>query len=151
MLSVTDLPTVNALLNATSAALLAVGFFFIRRRNIKAHQICMLSAFTTSALFLFSYLVYHFQVGSIPFGGQGLARTLYYAVLISHVGLAVLVVPLGLTALSLALTRRFVRHKTLAHKALPLWLYVSITGVIVYVMLYRLFPPAQSLTVFLNR
>ncbi len=151
MISIADLPTINALLNGTSAALLALGFFFIRQKQIRAHKICMLSAVTTSALFLLSYLVYHVHVGSISFTGQGLARPLYYSILITHVGLAILVVPLALTALSLALTKRFAKHKGLAHKTLPLWLYVSISGVIVYLMLYHLFPSSQTITLFQRR
>ena len=150
MLSVSDLPTLNAALNATSAALLALGYVFIRRRQIRAHRLCMLSAFTTSALFLASYLIYHLQVGSLPFAGQGMARPVYYGILLSHVSLAILVVPLGLTALYLALTKRFVKHKGIAHRTLPLWLYVSVTGVVVYLMLYHLFPSAQQLTVTLK-
>ncbi len=142
MISVAVLPTVNALLNATSAALLLFGFYFIRHRRIKAHKICMLSAVTTSALFLLSYLVYHLQVGSISFAGQGSVRPVYYAVLISHVSLAILVVPLVFTLLRRALTRRFSKHKALARKTLPIWLYVSVTGVVVYLMLYYLFPSA---------
>ena len=151
MISITDLPTINALLNGTSATLLAVGFYLIRQKKVRAHQICMLSAFATSALFLLSYLVYHLQVGSIPFTGQGLIRPVYFTILVSHVGLAALVVPLGLTALALALTKRFAKHKGLARKTLPLWLYVSISGVIVYLMLYHLFPSLPSITLFLKR
>ena len=146
MLTLNLLPTINAVLNGASAILLVLGFVLIRQKRIRAHRICMLSAFTTSALFLASYLVYHLQVGSVAFAGQDSVRLLYYAILVSHVGLAILVVPLGLTALFFGLTRRFARHKGVAHKALPLWLYVSITGVIVYLMLYQLSPSSPVIT-----
>ncbi len=106
-----------------------------------AHRLCMLSAFTTSAIFLISYLTYHYQVGSVSFKGYGWIRTVYFTVLISHTVLAAAIVPLVLITLTRALKENFDRHKRIARWTLPLWLYVSITGVIVYWMLYHLYPP----------
>jgi uncharacterized membrane protein YozB (DUF420 family) len=140
MLSVTDLPAVNASLNATSAILLAAGFRFIRRRQIMAHKRCMLAACAVSALFLVSYLTYHYYVGSMPFRGQGWVRPLYFAILISHTILATMIVPLAIVTLLRAWKADFRQHARLARWTLPIWLYVSVTGVIVYVMLYQLFP-----------
>ena len=137
-LSVTDLPAVNATLNGISAILLATGYVLIRRRRIAQHRLCMLAAFTTSTLFLISYLVYHAHVLSKPFTGQGPIRYVYYTILISHVLLAITILPLALITLSRALKRQFPRHKAIARWTLPLWLYVSVTGVIVYLMLYQL-------------
>lgn len=139
-LSLTDLPAVNAALNATSALLLATGYLCIRRRRVTAHKACMASAFVLSILFLVSYLTYHYHVGSVAFGGQGWIRTAYFAVLISHTILAVLIVPLALVTLARALRGRFGAHVRVARFTLPLWLYVSITGVVVYWMLYHLSP-----------
>jgi uncharacterized membrane protein YozB (DUF420 family) len=135
---VSALPAVNAALNATSAVLLVAGFACIRRRNIGAHRACMIAAFAVSTLFLVSYLVYHAQVGSRPFTGQGPIRTLYFTILISHTILAIVIVPLVLLTVRRALTGQFARHARLARWTLPLWLYVSVTGVVVYWMLYRM-------------
>jgi uncharacterized membrane protein YozB (DUF420 family) len=143
MLSITDLPTVNAALNATSAVLLASGYGFIRRRQIAAHKRCMLAACVTSALFLLSYLTYHYYVGSMPFRGQGGVRLLYFTILISHTILAVVIVPLALVTLFRAWKADFSRHVRIARWTLPIWFYVSVTGVIIYVMLYQLFPPIR--------
>lgn len=140
MISIPDLPSINATLNGTSALLLAIGYFFIRRRNVTAHKICMGSAFFSSILFLLSYLTYHYHVGSMPFTGQGWVRPLYFTILISHTILAVTIVPLALMTLYRALRGRFNRHVAIARWTLPLWLYVSVTGVIVYWMLYQLYP-----------
>ena len=140
-LSVSALPTLNAALNGTCALLLAVGYLFIRRRKVAAHKVCMVSAFGTSTLFLISYLTYHYHVGSRPFGGQGAIRTLYFTILISHTILATAIVPLVLITLYRGLKGRFDRHVAIARWTLPLWLYVSVTGVIVYWMLYHLYPP----------
>lgn len=137
MIPASYLPAINAALNSASAVLLTAGYLFIRNKNVTAHRLCMLSALATSALFLTSYLVYHFQVGSVPFRGQGWIRAVYFTVLISHTSLAVAVVPLVLVALARALKGSFERHKRVARWTLPLWLYVSITGVVVYWMLYR--------------
>lgn len=138
MINYSVLPAVNATLNALSAVLLFVGWLFIRRRNVPRHRACMLAAFTTSALFLTSYLVYHANVGSVPFTGQGTIRIVYFAILITHVILAAAIVPLALVTLSRALARRFDRHRRIARWTLPIWLYVSVTGVVIYVMLYRI-------------
>lgn len=135
------LPAVDAALNAASAALLALGFYFIRRRNIGAHKFCMLSAVATSALFLICYLTYHYFHGVTRFPGQGAVRPFYFALLGSHTVLAVVIVPLVLTTLYRAWRRRFDQHKRLARRTLPLWLYVSVTGVAVYWMLYHLYAP----------
>ena len=137
-MTVHDLPLLNASLNATSAVLLTTGYVFIRRGQRERHRACMLAALVMSVLFLTSYVVYHAQVGSVPFQGQGPVRSLYFAVLISHVVLAVAIVPLVVTTASRALTARFDRHRQIARWTLPLWLYVSVTGVVVYLMLYRL-------------
>jgi uncharacterized membrane protein YozB (DUF420 family) len=133
-----DLPTVNAALNATAALLLLTGWGLIRHGRRDAHRIAMLSAFSVSALFLVSYLAYHFEVGSVRFTGQGPVRAVYFAVLISHTLLAVAIVPLVLVALARALGGRFEAHRAVARYALPLWLWVSVSGVVVYWMLYRL-------------
>ncbi len=138
MIPTSYLPSINAGLNSTCALLLAAGYLFIRNKQVRAHKLCMLSAFTVSVLFLISYLIYHYQVGSIPFKGQGWIRTVYFTVLISHTVLAVTIVPLVLITLRRALTGSFERHKRIARWTLPLWLYVSITGVMVYWMLYGL-------------
>ena len=138
MLEVTDLPAVNATLNAVSAVLLATGFVLIRRRRIDAHRRCMLAAFATSTLFLLSYLVYHYNVGSVPYTGQGPLRVVYFTVLISHIVLAAAILPLALVTLSRALDGRFARHAAIARWTLPIWLYVSVTGIAVYWMLYQM-------------
>jgi uncharacterized membrane protein YozB (DUF420 family) len=143
MLSITDLPAVNAALNATSAVLLASGYRFIRQRQIAAHKRCMLAACVTSALFLLSYLTYHYNVGSMPFRGQGGVRLLYFTILISHTILAVVIVPLALVTLFRAWKADFRKHVRIARWTLPIWFYVSVTGVIIYVMLYQLFPPTS--------
>jgi uncharacterized membrane protein YozB (DUF420 family) len=137
-LTLRDLPALNAGLNAASALLLAVGWVLIRTGRREAHKRAMLSALACSSLFLTSYLVYHAQVGSVRFRGQGPVRIVYFAVLISHTILAVTVVPLALVTLVRALQGRFDRHRRIARVTLPIWGYVSVTGVIVYWMLYRL-------------
>ena len=136
MLDVTLLPAVNATLNGTAAVLLIAGYIQIRRGQINAHRTCMLAAFITSALFLVSYLIYHALVGSVAFTGQGPIRTLYFTVLISHVSLAVIILPLALVTLRRGLRRDDARHVAVARWTLPIWLYVSVTGVVVYWMLY---------------
>jgi uncharacterized membrane protein YozB (DUF420 family) len=118
--------------------LLTVGFAFIRRKNVPAHRACMLSAFGVSAIFLVSYLVYHAQAGSVPFQGRGWVRPVYFALLLSHIVLAAVIVPLALTTIHRAWTGRFDRHRRIARWTLPIWLYVSVTGVVVYLMLYHL-------------
>jgi putative membrane protein len=131
------LPAVDATLNATSAVLLACGFFFIRRKNIPAHRACMLSALATSVLFLACYLTYHYFHGVTRFPGHGFVRSFYLALLGSHTILAIVIVPLVLTTLYRAWRERFGLHRRIARWTLPLWLYVSVSGVAVYWMLYH--------------
>ncbi len=133
-------PTVNAALNATSAVVLVVAYRAIRRLDVARHRRWMLAAAATSALFLVSYVAYHARVGSIRFLGTGAARTLYFTVLTSHTVLAVAVLPLVLRTLYLGLKRRDDPHRRIAKWTFPIWLYVSLTGVVVYVMLYHLYP-----------
>jgi len=132
------LPTLNAVLNATSACLLTAGFVLIRRGRREAHRAAMLAAVATSALFLVCYLVYHARVGSVRFTGEGAIRTAYFGVLISHTVLAAAIVPLVLVTLARALRGRFDTHRAIARVTLPLWVWVSVSGVVVYWMLYRL-------------
>ena len=138
MPEVTDLPGVNATLNAVSAALLAVGYVLIRTGRIAQHRVCMLAACGTSTLFLTSYVVYHLNVGSVPFTREGPIRVVYFTVLITHIVLAALILPLALVTLLRALRARFAAHAAIARWTLPIWLYVSVTGVVVYWMLYRM-------------
>jgi len=138
-----DLPAVNAALNATSAVLLLIAYRRIRRLEIESHRRWMLAAAAVSALFLISYLTYHAQVGSVRFTGQGPVRAVYFTILISHTLLAIANVPLVLRTLYLGLKRRDDRHRRIARWTFPIWLYVSVTGVVVYVMLYHLYPPGQ--------
>ena len=138
MLPLTLLPTLNAILNTLSAVFLASGYVFIRQRRITAHKRCMISALVTSSLFLVSYLTYHFQIGSKPFTGQGPIRTVYFSILLSHTTLAAVIVPLVVMTVRRAWKGNFERHARIARRTLPLWLYVSVTGVVVYWMLYRL-------------
>ena len=135
---VTDLPAVNALLNATSAGLLLAGYVLIRQRRLEAHRRVMLAAVASSSLFLACYLVYHAHVGSMPFRGQGPVRTLYFTILITHTILAITIVPLVGVTLARGLRGRFDRHRRIARITLPLWAYVSVTGVVIYWMLYRM-------------
>jgi len=136
-MSISDLPALNASLNAASAVLLSAGYLCIRRRRVVAHRSCMLLALLTSALFLGSYLTYHYHAGSIPFRGTGWTRPVYFALLISHTVLAATVVPLALVTVTRAARRRFDRHVAIARYTLPIWMYVSVTGVVIYVVLYR--------------
>lgn len=138
-MEISDLPTVNALLNSTSAILIVVGYIFIRRGEIKRHRTCMLAAIFTSALFLTTYLIYHYYAGSKSFTGVGWSRTIYLAILISHSILAAAVVPLVLVTAVRALRANFDAHRKIARWTFPIWLYVSITGVLVYLMLYHWF------------
>ena len=137
-LDVAALPMVNACLNALSAGLLTAGFVFIRRRWIAAHVACMLGAFVVSTLFLLSYVTYHYHAGSRPFTGQGWIRAAYFFLLITHIVLAAAIVPLALTTIYRGVRATFDRHVRVARWTLPLWLYVSVTGVLVYWLLYRL-------------
>ncbi len=135
-MTVYDLPALNATLNALAATCLLVGYVLIRRGHRNAHRNAMVAALAFSAAFLASYLVYHYHVGSRPFTGQGPIRVVYFAVLITHVILATAIVPMVLVTVSRALRGRFDRHRRIARWTWPLWMYVSVTGVVVYVMLY---------------
>ena len=137
-MSVSDLPALNATLNGVAALFLLAGYIFIKRRQIGAHRACMLGAFTASALFLVSYVVYHANAGSKPFPGTGPIRALYFSILITHVVLAAVILPMAIVTLSRAVRERFDLHVRIARWTLPIWLYVSVTGVVIYVMLYRL-------------
>jgi uncharacterized membrane protein YozB (DUF420 family) len=137
-MSVTDLPALNASLNALSFILLVTGYVFIRRKQWRRHRVCMIAAVIVSALFLTSYVIYHAQVGSVPFRGTGWIRTVYFAVLIPHVILAAAIVPPILITVSRGLSAKYDKHRRIARWTLPLWLYVSVTGVIVYLMLYQM-------------
>jgi uncharacterized membrane protein YozB (DUF420 family) len=134
-------PQINATLNGTTAVLLLIGRNFIRQGRMAAHRVVMIAAFVLSTLFLTSYLYYHYHVGSVRFQGQGWSRPLYFSILISHTTLAVVIVPMVIITLSRALRERFDRHRAIARWTFPLWMYVSVTGVIVYFMLYHLFAP----------
>jgi putative membrane protein len=138
MPDVTILPHVNATLNGLGAILLVTGYVFIRQKRIGAHRACMVGAFTLSILFLISYLTYHYQAGSVKFQGTGGLRTLYLTILASHSVLAAIVPFLAVITLWRALQERFDKHRRIARWTLPVWLYVSVTGVVVYWMLYHL-------------
>jgi len=134
------LPHLNAFLNSTSALLLLAGYYFIRRGKIQSHRTCQVAALVTSALFLISYLTYHYYHGDTKFLGQGIVRPFYFTILISHVVLAIVIVPLVLITAYRAARGDFFRHRRIARWTFPLWLYVSVTGVIVYLMLYHAYP-----------
>jgi uncharacterized membrane protein YozB (DUF420 family) len=138
-MNVSDLPALNATLNGVAAAFLVAGYACIRARKDAAHRASMLAAVVTSALFLLSYVIYHANAGSKPFQGTGAIRAVYFAILITHIVLAAAIVPMVLITLSRALKGRFDRHARLARWTLPIWLYVSVTGVVIYVMLYRMY------------
>jgi uncharacterized membrane protein YozB (DUF420 family) len=137
-MSVHDLPSVNATLNATAAVLLVWGYMLIRRKRIQTHRKVMLAAFATSSLFLICYVIYHAQVGAVRFGKTGSIRTVYLSILATHTLLAAAVPVLAIITLSRGLSKRFDKHRTIARWTLPIWLYVSVTGVVVYLMLYHL-------------
>ncbi len=139
MLEIGDLPALNATLNGVATVLLLAGYASIRSGRIERHRAFMLAALTVSVLFLVSYTVYHANVGSRPFPGQGPIRVVYFAILIPHVILAAIVVPLAIVTVTRALRGQFDRHRVIARWTLPIWLYVSVTGVIVYVMLYQMY------------
>ena len=136
-MAVSDLPALNATLNATAAVLLTIGWILIKRGRRDAHRKVMLAAFCTSAVFLVSYLVYHAQVGSVRFTKPGPIRAVYFSILLTHTILAAAIVPLVLITLSRGLSAKYDRHRRIARWTMPLWLYVSVTGVIVYLMLYH--------------
>lgn len=139
-MTVRDLPILNACLNSIATVLLIIGFVLIKQGKRSAHKRVMLSAFGVSCAFLVSYLIYHWQVGSVKFQGEGAVRTFYFVILVSHLILAIVIVPLVIITLSRALTERYDKHKKIARWTLPIWLYVSFTGVLVYLMLYVWFP-----------
>jgi len=139
---ITYLPHLNAFLNGTSAVLLITGYSFIRARKVIAHRACQVAALIVSSLFLVSYLVYHYHHGTTRFLGVGFVRPLYFTILTSHTILAVVIVPLIFLTFYRALRGDFIRHRRIARVTLPLWLYVSVTGVIVYLMLYHFYPHA---------
>jgi putative membrane protein len=144
--SVRDLPTVNALLNAAATLLLLLGFYLIKSGREQAHKRAMLTAFAVSVLFLISYLTYHFQALHVPFTGPDAVRYVYYAILLPHVLLAATVPFLAVVTIYFGLTDQRVRHRRIARWTFPIWLFVSITGVIVYLMLYHLYPgPSEGL------
>jgi uncharacterized membrane protein YozB (DUF420 family) len=136
--SLSDLPALNATLNATAAVLLMSGYAFIRRGHVRRHRAAMISACIVSVLFLTSYVIYHANIGSRPFTGRGPIRIVYFTILLTHVVLAAAVPPLAIITLSRGLRARFDRHVAIARWTFPIWMYVSVTGVIVYLMLYRM-------------
>ncbi|MGH9702693.1 MAG: DUF420 domain-containing protein [Candidatus Acidiferrales bacterium] len=150
-LNVYSLPAVNAFLNATSAVLLLAGFAFIRRGKVPLHRACMIAAFICSAVFLYFYVYYHLHVGVVRFTGQGWIRPVYFTILITHTILAVIIVPLVLVTLTRALRSQFDRHRRIARWTLPAWLYVSFTGVVVYWLLYRVYPPGMPAAIIFMR
>ncbi len=139
MLALSDLPALNASLNATTTVLLLTGYAMIRRRRVSLHRACMIAATVTATLFLACYLYYHAHVGSTRFPARGWIRPVYFAILISHTVLAAAVVPLALTTLIRGLRGQFPKHRQIARWTLPIWLYVSVTGVVIYLLLYRLY------------
>ena len=141
-MNVSDLPPLNASLNGLATVLLTSGFFLIKRRQISAHRLCMLTAFLVSCVFLVTYVLHKILMRGIhtPFGGEGAIRTVYYSMLISHITLAILIVPLVLVTLRHAVAGRFELHRRWARWTFPLWYYVSVTGVLVYFFLYKWFP-----------
>ena len=138
-MQISDLPALNATLNGLASIFLITGYVLIRRGRVDLHKRCMLAALTTSAVFLVSYLVYHFNAGSRPFPGQGLIRGVYLAILITHVFLAAAILPLALITAARGLKGQFDRHVRIARWTFPIWLYVSVTGVVIYLMLYQMF------------
>ena len=138
-MDVSDLPALNATLNAIATVFLVTAYILIRRGHREAHKRCMLAAVVTSALFLTSYVIYHANAGSRPFPGEGAVRVIYFAILMTHVPLAAAILPLALTTTVRGLRGQFDRHTRIARWTLPLWLYVSVTGVVIYVMLYQIY------------
>jgi uncharacterized membrane protein YozB (DUF420 family) len=138
MIDYAVLPTINATLNGIAGVFLLIGYVLIKRGQITAHRNAMLAAFGSSTLFLISYLIYHAQAGSRPFTGQGPIRYIYFAILISHVVLAAAILPMAISTLSRGLRGRYAEHKRIAKWTFPTWMYVSVTGVIVYLMLYQM-------------
>lgn len=139
MISITDLPALNATLNAISAICLTSGYLLIRRGRRDLHKKCMLAALVASTAFLTSYVIYHANTGSRPFPGHGAIRFAYFTILITHVVLAATILPLALTTTARGLRAQYARHVKVARWTLPIWLYVSVTGVVIYLMLYQLY------------
>jgi putative membrane protein len=138
MMTIADLPALNATLNAAATLFLIAGYLFIKNGDDIRHRACMVGALLMSAAFLTSYLVYHYYAGSVPFEGQGPIRAVYFTILITHIILAALILPLVLVTVRYALTARFAQHRRLARWTWPIWMYVSVTGVIIYLMLYQM-------------
>jgi putative membrane protein len=136
-----SLAPLNAVLNGCATILLLAGFIFIKNKRVKAHRACMISAMAVSTIFLASYLTYHYHVGNVRFGGEGWIRPVYFAILIPHVILAGLIVPLAIATITFALKGNFQRHRRIARITWPLWMYVSVTGVVIYFMLYKIYTP----------
>src|SRR5215211_3123120 len=134
------LPSLNAILNATSGILITAGFILIRRKSIAAHRACMIAAVCTSVIFLISYLVYHYHHGATRFLGTGWVRPFYFTLLLTHTILAATIVPFVIVTLVRASRGQFARHRRIARWTFPMWLYVSVTGVVVYLMLYHFYP-----------
>ncbi|HUI65983.1 MAG TPA: DUF420 domain-containing protein [Bacteroidota bacterium] len=141
-MSVHDMPLLNAALNAASTCWLLAGYLYIRRKSVRKHRLCMISAVLCSAGFFLSYIIYHIQVGSVHFVGQGMIRPIYFSILTSHTVLAAVLPILVAITLARALRARFDRHRRIARWTLPIWLYVSLTGIIVYLLLYQFYPSA---------
>jgi putative membrane protein len=137
------LPHLNAVLNATSGLLLVTGYVFVRRRQITLHMTCMIAALVSSTLFLISYLVYHYYHGATRFAGEGIVRPLYFAILGTHTLLAVVILPFIIVTVYRAASGQYLKHKRIARWTFPMWLYVSVTGVVVYLMLYQIYPGAK--------
>ncbi len=138
------LPPLQAVLNMTAACLAGAAFFFVRRGNRNVHKTLMISALIVSSLFLVFYLHYHYEVGNIPFAGQGAVRPIYFSILASHVVLAAIMVPMILMAVTFAVQRRFDRHRRIARWTLLVWVYVSVTGVLIYLLAFQLYPPSPG-------
>ena len=139
LIEISDLPALNATLNGVSAIFLTAGYVFIRRGHRALHKKCMLAALVSSSAFLTSYVIYHAHTGSRPFPGQGGIRIVYFSILVTHVFLAATILPLALTTTARGLRAQYTRHVKIARWTLPIWLYVSVTGVVIYVLLYRLY------------
>lgn len=139
------LAPLNSILNSIAAVLLISGFYCIRRRWVPAHRACMIAAFTVSTAFFISYCIYHYEVGDVRFQGRGWIRPVYFSILITHIVLAAAIVPLALITITRALRGNFPQHRRIARWTLPIWLYVSITGVVVYLMCYQLYPPGYPI------
>jgi len=142
-MSISDLPALNALLNAISTVFISAGWYAIRRNYWRQHIACMIAALLTSIAFLTSYLIYHAHAGSVRFTAQGIVRPIYFTILLTHVLLAFVILPLVIVTVVPVFRRRWDKHRRLGRWTMPIWLYVSVTGVIVYLMLYRWFPPAR--------